>query len=101
MEKRSKRINKKEMDSNSNSNKDSSEAHRVLVLQGGEHLVHMRQEYMMYCISRGYLVEYVATFPKVSTNSGDEYRTCLATVKDLELICKSGHVRSQFPCCQT
>ena len=32
--KRSKRMNK-EMGSNSNNNKDSSEAHRVLVLQGG------------------------------------------------------------------
>ena len=35
MEKRSKRMNKKEMGSNSNNNKDSSETHRVLVLQGG------------------------------------------------------------------
>jgi hypothetical protein len=48
--KRSKRMNK-EMGSNSNNNKDSSEAHRVLVLQVVEHLVRMRQEYMMYCIS--------------------------------------------------
>lgn len=43
-------------------------------------------------LARGYLVEYVATFSNVSINSGDEYRTCLATVKDLELICKSGQV---------
>jgi predicted acylesterase/phospholipase RssA len=35
MEMRSNRVNKKEMGSNSNSNKDSSEVHRVLVLQGG------------------------------------------------------------------
>jgi predicted acylesterase/phospholipase RssA len=35
MEMRFNRVNKKEMGSNSNSNKDSSEVHRVLVLQGG------------------------------------------------------------------
>jgi NTE family protein len=35
MEMKSNRVNKKEMGSNSNSNKDSSEVHRVLVLQGG------------------------------------------------------------------
>jgi predicted acylesterase/phospholipase RssA len=35
MEMRFNRVNKKEMGSNSNSNTDSSEVHRVLVLQGG------------------------------------------------------------------
>src|ERR671913_306934 len=38
-----------------------------------------------------HLIEYVATFPNVTINSGDEYRACVATVKDLELICKSGN----------
>jgi hypothetical protein len=38
-----------------------------------------------------HLIEYVATFPNVTVNSGDEYRACVATVKDLELICKSGN----------
>jgi hypothetical protein len=39
----------------------------------------------------GGLIEYVATFPNVTINSGDEYKACVATVKDLELICKMGH----------
>src|ERR671918_176470 len=38
-----------------------------------------------------HLIEYVATFPNVTVNPGDEYRACVATVKDLELICKSGN----------
>ena len=38
-----------------------------------------------------HLIEYVATFPNVTVDSGDEYRACVATVKDLELICKSGN----------
>ena len=38
-----------------------------------------------------HLIEYVATFPNVTVNSGDEYRACVTTVKDLELICKSGN----------
>ena len=38
-----------------------------------------------------HLIEYVATFPNVTVSSGDEYRACVATVKDLELMCKSGN----------
>jgi hypothetical protein len=38
-----------------------------------------------------HLIEYVATFPNVTLNSGDEYKACVATVKDLELICKIGN----------
>jgi hypothetical protein len=38
-----------------------------------------------------HLIEYIATFPNVTVNSGDEYRACVATVKDLKLICKSGN----------
>jgi hypothetical protein len=38
----------------------------------------------------GHLIEYVATFPNLTINSGDEYKACIATVKDLELICKTG-----------
>jgi hypothetical protein len=37
------------------------------------------------------IIEYVATFPNLTVNSGDEYKACVATVKNLELICKSGH----------
>jgi hypothetical protein len=39
----------------------------------------------------GHLIEYVATFPNLTVNAGDEYKACVTTVKDLELICKSGH----------
>src|SRR5215207_10229969 len=39
----------------------------------------------------GHLIEYVATFPNLAVNSGDEYKACVATVKDLELTCKSGN----------
>jgi hypothetical protein len=39
----------------------------------------------------GHLIEYIATFPNVTVNSGDEYKACVATVKDLELICKIGN----------
>jgi hypothetical protein len=39
----------------------------------------------------GRLIEYVATFPNVTVNSGDPYKACIFTVKDFELICKSGH----------
>lgn len=38
----------------------------------------------------GHLIEYVATFPNVTINSGEDYKACIATVKDLELICKTG-----------
>ena len=34
----------------------------------------------------GHLTEYIATFPNLTINSGEEYRACVATVKDLELI---------------
>ena len=40
---------------------------------------------------RGHLIEYVATFPNVTVNSGDPYKACIFTVKDLDVICKSGH----------
>src|SRR5215217_1535895 len=39
----------------------------------------------------GHLIEYVATFPNLTVNSGEEYKACVATVKDLELTCKSGN----------
>lgn len=38
----------------------------------------------------GHLIEYLATFPNLTVNSGDEYKACIATVKDLELTCKTG-----------
>lgn len=36
-------------------------------------------------------MEYVATFPNVTINAGDEYKGCVLTTKDLELICKTGY----------
>jgi hypothetical protein len=39
----------------------------------------------------GHLIEYVATFPNVTVNSGDDYKACIATIKNLELICKIGN----------
>jgi hypothetical protein len=38
----------------------------------------------------GHLIEYVATFPNLTMNSGDGYEACIATVKNLELICETG-----------
>lgn len=37
------------------------------------------------------ILEYVATFPDVTVNSGDEYKACILTVKDLNLKCGTGH----------
>jgi hypothetical protein len=37
------------------------------------------------------ILEYVATFPNVTVNSGAEYKTCVMTTKHLELLCKTGH----------
>jgi hypothetical protein len=37
------------------------------------------------------IIEFVATFPNVTVNSGAEYKACVVTTKDLDLICKTGH----------
>jgi hypothetical protein len=37
------------------------------------------------------ILEYVATFPNVTVNAGSEYKACVMTTKDLELLCKTGH----------
>lgn len=39
----------------------------------------------------GHILEYVATFPNVTVNSGDEYKGCVLTVKDLNLKCGTGY----------
>ena len=36
------------------------------------------------------IVEYVATFPNVTVDSGQEYQACVITTKNLDLICKTG-----------
>jgi len=38
----------------------------------------------------GRLVEYVATFPNVTVNAGEEYKACVFTSKDLNMICSTG-----------
>jgi hypothetical protein len=37
------------------------------------------------------ILEYVATFPNVTVNSGAEYEACVMTTKNLELLYKTGH----------
>src|SRR5215216_6884720 len=37
------------------------------------------------------IIEYVTTFPNVTVNAGAEYKACVLTTKDLELICKTGN----------
>jgi hypothetical protein len=36
------------------------------------------------------IIEYVATFPNVTVNPGQQYKTCVLPVKSLELICTTG-----------
>ena len=37
------------------------------------------------------IIEYVTTFPNVTVNAGAEYKSCVLTTKDLELIRKTGN----------
>jgi hypothetical protein len=37
------------------------------------------------------IIEYVATFPNVTVNAGDEHKACVLTTKDLEPICTAGN----------
>ena len=37
------------------------------------------------------IIEYVATFPNVTVDAGEEYKACVLPVKELELICKIGN----------
>jgi hypothetical protein len=37
-----------------------------------------------------HLIEYVATFPNVTVNAGDEYKACVLTTKDLNMVCNTG-----------
>ena len=41
-------------------------------------------------VDSGRLVEYVATFPNVTVNAGEEYKACVFTTKDLNMICSTG-----------
>ena len=37
------------------------------------------------------IIEYVATFPNVTVDAGQEYKACVLPVKVLELVCKIGN----------
>jgi hypothetical protein len=37
------------------------------------------------------IIEYVATFPNVTVDAGEEYKACVLPVKVLELICTTGN----------
>ena len=37
------------------------------------------------------IIEYVATFPNVTVNTGEVYKACVLPVKDLEMICTTGN----------
>jgi hypothetical protein len=37
------------------------------------------------------IIEYVATFPNVTIDPGEEYKACVLPVKDLEIICTTGN----------
>ena len=39
----------------------------------------------------GGIMEYVATFPNITVKAGEEYKACVVTSKDLELICTTGN----------
>jgi hypothetical protein len=39
----------------------------------------------------GGIIEYVATFPNITVNTGTEYQACVMTTKGLELICTTGN----------
>jgi hypothetical protein len=39
----------------------------------------------------GHILEYVAAFPDITINSGDEYKGCVLTVKDMNLKCGTGY----------
>ena len=41
-------------------------------------------------IKENKIIEYVATFPNVTVNAGDEYKTCVLPMKTLKLICAEG-----------
>jgi hypothetical protein len=39
----------------------------------------------------GGLIEYVATFPNMTVNVGDEYKVCALTIENSNLICQTGN----------
>lgn len=39
----------------------------------------------------GGIIEYVATFPNMTVNVGEEYKVCALSIKDSSLICETGN----------
>jgi hypothetical protein len=39
----------------------------------------------------GGIIEYVATFPNMTVNAGEEYKVCALSIKDSSLICETGN----------
>src|SRR5919108_3624220 len=39
----------------------------------------------------GGIIEYVATFPNMTVNVGDEYKVCALAIKDSNLVCQTGN----------
>jgi hypothetical protein len=39
----------------------------------------------------GGIIEYVATFPNMTVNVGDEYKVCALAIKDSNLMCQTGN----------
>lgn len=39
----------------------------------------------------GGIIEYVATFPNMTVNVGDEYKVCALTIDDSNLMCQTGN----------
>ena len=39
----------------------------------------------------GGIIEYVATFPNTTVSVGEDYKVCALTIKDSNLICKTGN----------
>jgi hypothetical protein len=39
----------------------------------------------------GGIIEYVATFPNMTVNIGDEYKVCALTIQDSNLMCQTGN----------
>ena len=67
----------------------------TIVSVNGESRVKLFDDSMTYIHSikadgTGGLIEYIATFPNMTVNSGDEYKVCALTIKDSNLICETG-----------
>jgi hypothetical protein len=37
------------------------------------------------------IIEYVATFPNITVDVGEEYKACVLPLKDLEMVCTTGN----------